>query len=106
MKLCFEFENEKLALSYLFDEAKRKGLDALDKSRIFIFNGCAQHKGCNVGSFGFLTKKQLENRLYEIKWHNDSVAIFFKDEVFMPLVTNRKQSNNNVKVRFPTNETF
>lgn len=52
-----------------------------------------------------VTRKDLEGRIYNVSWCNDSVSIDFMDCIFMDTITGRSFPENPrcVVVRFPSN---
>ena len=56
-----------------------------------------------AGGYGWVSRKMLEGRVYNVDYRNDSVAICFYDQVFIDRIENRHYPDETrcIKARLP-----
>lgn len=101
MYLCYEFDTPEEALEYLFVKAEKS---PLARGRAHVWqNHDTMGYGCGVTGAGYVSREELKERNYQVKWCNEIVSINYEDAIFMRVVSGRTNyDTRNVIVKFPT----
>lgn len=100
--MLYNFPSPEIALDHLLDEGAKSYRGT---AHIWI-----EHKNISGGNDVIgakpITRKMLEDRIYSVNWHDDTVSIRFLDAAWMDTITGRSYPDQTrcQVVRFPSNE--